>query len=496
MKQKLPRAPEDRGTRTVSGRPQSSDLLAGLQRLTAGERGVRLNVRATGTDHEAETFNALAQKLDRVLPPAHDAANSLLEAELLAADQHNVFVAIVAIDGFVRLRHHIGSALSNRILQEIAQRVMRSLPDARLCRFGRTNLEFAFPAATFDQAEAQLERLRTTLEARLQIDDGKSFDLHVAIGFASHRQCGDLVIESAAEALAQAQAMPLKRVRAYQEEDRQRAAASEVLLRDLHQAIHSNTLALAYQPKLHTRTNSIDSVEALLRWTHPEHGPIRPDSFIALTEETGLIADLTRWVVLRAISDQARLAEAGYPLTVYINLSGRLVPDKAFTQWLINTVAEQAVGPVGFEITETAGIGEPELALANLQAMADAGIKLSIDDYGAGLSSLAYIKQLPAGELKIDRLFIQGLTSSHRDPLLVRSTIELAHALGMMVTAEGVESPMALALLRTMGCDQIQGYLISLALFPDDLLTFLEESHYLERTSMAGNLISLPKLRK
>jgi EAL domain-containing protein (putative c-di-GMP-specific phosphodiesterase class I) len=134
---------------------------------------------------------------------------------------------------------------------------------------------------------------------------------------------------------------------------------------------------------------------------------------------------------------------------------------------------------LGFEITETSVIRDPESAIRNLQIFADIGIVIAIDDYGAGLSSLAYLKQLPASELKIDKLFVTQLTSSNRDPLIVRSTIDLAHALEMEVVAEGVETPAAMALLSVMGCDMVQGFLISRPIGLDALLPFLAEERHL-----------------
>lgn len=244
------------------------------------------------------------------------------------------------------------------------------------------------------------------------------------------------------------------------------------LLDELRFALANDRLHLSFQPKLRARTGAIDSVEALLRWPRVS-GEIAPDVFVPLAEEHGEIDELTRWVVRRAIRDQAALAAAGFDIIVYINLSGRLLPDTAFAEWLTATIGRG--GKIGIEVTETSMIPDPEGALANLKLFADAGIRVAIDDYGAGFSSLAYLKRVPAQELKLDKMFISGLASSHRDPLLVRSTIDLAHALEMEVTAEGVESPAELALLRMMGCDLMQGFLISRALPLTELIPFLGE---------------------
>ena len=246
--------------------------------------------------------------------------------------------------------------------------------------------------------------------------------------------------------------------------------ARPALLEDLSQAMARDELHLGFQPKLRARTGTIDSVEALVRWPHPA-GDIPPDRFIGLAEEHDTIAELTRWVALRAVRDQAAMAAAGFDLTVYINLSAKLLPDRKFAAWLIDVLGHGR--KIGLEVTETAMISDPDGALANLRAFADAGIRIAIDDYGAGFSSLAYLKQVPAQELKLDRMFISGLASSHRDPLLVRSTIDLAHALEMEVTAEGIESPAELALLRIMGCDLMQGFHISRALPLGGLIPFL-----------------------
>jgi EAL domain-containing protein (putative c-di-GMP-specific phosphodiesterase class I) len=280
-------------------------------------------------------------------------------------------------------------------------------------------------------------------------------------------------LDHAAAALASAQAMRLP-VCFADEADAEEGCDEVALIRDLRRAIEEGELRLFYQPKLRSRTNTIDSAEALLRWPDREGGPVSIERLIRLAESTGAIRDLTEWVVGQAVADQARLAQAGYDLTIYANISGVLLPDAGFARRVLGMTAA-ARSRIGFEVTETAVIGDPAGALANLHAFADGGIKIAIDDYGSGLSSLSYLKQLPAHELKIDRMFVSGLVDSHRDPLLVRSSIDLAHALDMEVTAEGVDDPMALSLLRVMGCDMVQGYLISHPLPIDGLERFLAE---------------------
>ena len=243
---------------------------------------------------------------------------------------------------------------------------------------------------------------------------------------------------------------------------------------DLIRAIERDELMLQYQPKLNVRRQEIASAEGLIRWNHPDRGVILPGEFIAAAEQSHLIGPMTLWTIRRAIIDQINLAARGHDIRLFINMSGQLLSDASFVRTACEMIGASEA-KLGFEITETSVIHDPKSAIANLRAFADYGIVISIDDYGAGLSSLAYLKQLPARELKIDKLFVTQLTSSNRDPLIVRSTIDLAHALDMEVVAEGVETHPAMALLTVMGCDMIQGFLISRPIGLDALCVFLNE---------------------
>ncbi len=237
---------------------------------------------------------------------------------------------------------------------------------------------------------------------------------------------------------------------------------------------------VVYQPKLCLREGRYDGVETLLRWQHPTLGQVDRGSIVEIAESGSQIHDISLWVLDRAVRDQRALAAAGASLGFYVNLSGKSLGNDDFIDRAC-ALAVAADGPIGFEITETAFIANPAAALANLNRLVAAGIRISIDDYGSGHSSLAYLKELPADELKIDKLFVSGMTRSNRDPLIVRSTIDLAHALGMRVVAEGVESQATLALLRVMGCDLAQGFFISPALRLGELERLLANAGHLRR---------------
>jgi diguanylate cyclase len=463
---------------------EASDLEASWMRLAAGERGLR----APGDTAMARAFNQIAARLDA--ESARRGEPGSVVVGLLDDDGAAGYVAAMSVKGLGRLRRELGSSVADHIVQQTMERLKALLPQSRIGRVGRTGLEFAFCAADDAEAEAELVRLETALARRLNVD-GQVFDLEVIIGFASRPLHGEHVADCAADALIEARARG-RGVLLYREADLQRAAESSAMLRDLRTALADEALSLAYQPKLHVASQTIRSVEALLRWRHPSKGWISPEVFVGLAEETGLIADITQWVVRRALRDQAELAEAGKRVTVYLNLSGRLLADATFCAWILETARRAEGCALGLEITETAVIDDPEHALANLQALADAGLKIAIDDYGSGLSSLSYLKQMPAHELKIDKMFISNLTSSHRDPLLVRSTIDVAHALGMEVTAEGVETAGALALLRVMGCDHIQGYLVARPLDLAGLSDLLADTDFAASLSRRASPFRLP----
>lgn len=398
----------------------------------------------------------------------------------------STFVAIVAVERFAALRQSIGYRVANQLLETLAERIESTIVSAERGRIGRTTIEFAFNATSLKAAQADLQNLVAALEARLLVDEF-SISPTVSIGFADAGQSSirDELVDQAAAALSAAQAERCKIRFADSAVLAQNSLADLALMRALPRALEAGEVSLYYQPKLHARTNAITSVEALIRWIRPGSGLVPTDRFIALAEETGAIRDLSEWVITRAIDDQRVLIEQGHAVEVYVNISGQLLPDHGFAAAALALVA-QATGRIGFEITETAVIGDPDAALANLRAFTAAGIRIAIDDYGSGLSSLAYLKQLPAQELKIDRMFVSGLTNSNRDPLLVRSSIDLAHALEMEVTAEGVDTAMSLSLLRIMGCDLLQGYFISPPLPLPQLIAFLSDDGELRRLAGPG----------
>ena len=192
-------------------------------------------------------------------------------------------------------------------------------------------------------------------------------------------------------------------------------------------------------------------------------------------EETGHIKPLSEWVLRRAKRDYVAFLGRGHDLEMSINLSGRLVSDREFIEWSIRELGDLA-SHFCFELTETAVINDQKTAIDNMNLLREAGIRISIDDYGAGLSSLAYLKQIPAHELKIDKSFVISLSANSSDALLIKSTIDLAHSLNMKVVAEGVETEAVLRLLSALGADTAQGYFLARPAGLEDILTFLDNA--------------------
>ena len=249
------------------------------------------------------------------------------------------------------------------------------------------------------------------------------------------------------------------------------------LIGDLRQAIEQGTLMLHFQPQINQPSCRVESVEALLRWDHPRLGRIPPDQFIPLAEHTGLIRPLTRWV-LGAALDQCRCwLDAGRDLSVSVNVSAHDLHDSQFPALVAELLFASGVPAkrLRLELTEGTMMTDLDGVLDVLTRLDGMGVGLSVDDFGTGYASLAYLKRLPISELKIDRAFVRHLSTDLSDAAIVESTIALGHKLGLNVVAEGVEDSQTWHLLAGFGCDVVQGYLVSHPLPPADLESWLDD---------------------
>ncbi len=304
-------------------------------------------------------------------------------------------------------------------------------------------------------------RLRAVLEEPFTVE-GVDLDVEASVGVVLSGEHGSeptLLLQRADVAMYVAKTQNLG-IFAYDPAVDGHSPDKLALLGDLRRAIVGGQLVLHYQPKVHLATGDIAGVEALIRWEHPVRGLTFPDSFIPLAEHTGLIGPLTRYVLDTALAQAKIWIDAGHPLIVSVNLSARSLLDDALPQQVAESLRMTGVpaGLLELEITESALMAEPARAQRLLEMLAAMGVRLSIDDFGAGYTSLGQLKNLPVTEIKIDKSFILNMGLEPSDALIAHSIIDLGHNLGMTVLAEGVETAEALSHLSTFDCDIAQGF--------------------------------------
>ena len=455
------------------------------------QRGEDVTVEVTTRDEIgrlAESFNLMAGEIrqreaEMTRQALHDGETGLpnrraleraIEARLASlAPGEEVVISAIGFDRFPAVRAAIGYELATELVAKLGERVAETVPGVFVGRLTTSILCTLSATSDLDTVLRRADGFLPGLETPILIG-GEPVDVHITHGLAATSAGGidaARLIERALIALDQARAAH-KKLMVFDPVVYGDPAANLSLMSEMLEAVRKGDLFLNHQPKLDLRTGAITGVEALARWNHPTRGYIRPDLFVGMAEETGHIRALTDYVLGQAIEDQARLRAAGHDVMMSVNISGRLIDDAEFAEYAIAEVTA-AGARLCFEITETAVIGNPDVALAVIERIAGAGIPVSIDDYGSGLSSLAYLKQIRADELKIDKAFVITLESGGKDALLVKSTVDLAHSLGMKVTAEGVETREALAALQLMGCDLAQGYHIARPMGLDKLVDFL-----------------------
>lgn len=456
-----------------------------VQLLAAGTR----NPVEVQTNDEfgrlASSFNVMLGDLEAreasILKMSREDGETLLanrramDADLQARSaEDDLRVAVIRVMRFRHVRGAVGHAAAAEAVRMLALRIGEFAGGAIPYRISSADLGLILPANGPYSSRDALRRLVVACSQPATIGEA-SIDLLLCCGLADG-SAGPLApigpIDQAVVAADFAEQRQ-EAVTLFNLADYGNPAATLSLMSEMLTAMTQGHLALFYQPKFDLAKNVVSGFEALIRWNHPERGRILPDDFIPIAEETGHIRQLTEWVVTQAIHDQRLLKLRGFDLPISVNVSGRQLNDESFALWAIGKVKSSGA-KLCFEITETAVINDPEKALRIINLFRQTGIAISIDDYGAGLSSLSYLKQIPANELKIDKSFILTLTEGPSDQLMIKSTIDLAHAMGMSVVAEGVETEHAMALLKVMGADTAQGYFISKPQPLDQMLEFLE----------------------
>ncbi len=405
----------------------------------------------------------------------HDVATGLPNRLALAATsrERRGAVVVARIVDFEKLAAGLSAEAIAHLFARICDRVRLVGNGAELHRVGENMLGW-ITTVEIDRAGDQYDRLRVLMLSPVEVD-GRRIDVALTIGVAL-RQQDDAMRTIAHAALAAEQAHADGSGYHIHDSAAEEAVDRDLsLLGELSDAVANRDLHVLYQPKLDIARRSIASVEALVRWNHPTRGLLRPDLFIPLAERNDRIAGLTLFVIEQTLFDLDRWARAGHPLTAAVNISAKLLSSADFKAALALLLEASDVPPTSliFEITESAAMTDPDGAGDALNAFRAIGIAISMDDYGTGQSTLSYLKRLPLNELKIDRSFVQFAHQNRGDAILVRSTIDLAHELGLKVVAEGVEDEGCLDFLASVGCDMAQGYLISKPVAADAVATLL-----------------------
>ena len=373
-------------------------------------------------------------------------------------------VLMLDLDRFKHVNDVLGYAFGDRLLAQVEQRLQQLVRDGDVvARLGGDEFALLMRGADIALAQQVAQRITAAFEVPMTIDD-HTVDLSAGLGLAAwpeHAADADALL-SRAEVAMYAAKRRTAGAQVYDPAVDTTSAMNLSLLSELRRALAQHELRLYLQPKIAITTGAVCGAEALVRWQHPTRGLVPPMEFIPFAEQTGFIRQLTLWMFEQAAAEQVALAMLGVR-RVSVNLSTRDLMDQDLPDKLEQILRRHRALADGFclEITESAIMDDPQRAEATLNRLAERGYKLSIDDFGTGYSSLAYLKKLPVDELKIDKSFVMAMETDPGDAKIVRSTIDLAHNLGLTVVAEGIENAAVLALLHTLNCDEGQGYHMS-----------------------------------
>ncbi len=388
-----------------------------------------------------------------------------LDQALLLARRRGVVCAVLLIDldHFKEVNDTLGHHYGDQLLRAVASRLTEVFRESdTVSRLGGD--EFAVLLPEVEDGAAALELARRCLVGLHEpfVVEGVVLSVEASIGLAlapAHGRDGNALMRAADVAMYEAKSRQTG-VLTYDPELDVNTPTRLALLGDLRRAIQEGQLVLHYQPKVDVDTGDVRGVEALVRWQHPERGLVPPDEFIPVAEGTGLILPLTMRTLELAVGQARAWHDDGHPVQVAVNLSPRCLLEPDFAESVVELLQRHDLPSrlLRLEITESTIMADPAKALVVLTSLQSCGVSLSIDDFGTGYSSMSYLKRLPVDELKIDRSFVMDMIGNSSDSVLVRSSIDLGHNLGLSVVAEGVEDQATVSALAELGCDVLQGY--------------------------------------
>ena len=412
------------------------------------------------------------------LPNRRTAYEALRTVDRRLAAGQGLVLLMIDLDRFKDINDSLGHAAGDSLLRQVGPRLTRLLREGDLlARLGGD--EFVVLSSDLDEpsALALAARLREELQQPFQFATmALSIDASIGIAVApAHAGSGEELLQLADLAMYSAKARRVG-VAVYDEARDGHGRHRLETVEQLRAGLRRGELELHYQPKLALRSDTVIGVEALVRWRHPSRGLLYPDAFLALAESSGLMAQLTAAVLDLALAQCRTWADQGHPLSMAVNVSPSDLVDHGFPDEVRSLLARHRLSPTALvlEVTESLLMEDRTRAVSVLTRLRDTGIGIAIDDYGTGYSSLAYLAELPVTELKLDRAFIRAMTDSPRNSAIVTSTLQLAHALGLVLVAEGAEDAATAEALASLGCDVMQGYHLSRPLPADQLVAWLE----------------------
>ena len=451
-------------------------------------------VKAKETEDLVNAFNEMSRQVhlrqtELEYRALHDSLTSLPNRTLLLDRiEHDINISkresqklcllILDLDDFKEVNDTLGHLAGDKLLVEVGSRIKQTLRDVdTVARIGGDEFSILLPHTDEAQAIVACEKIIASFSKNIEIE-GIDVSISASIGiamFPDHGEDVHTLLRHADIAMYVAKRNKLG-FEIYNASDDEHSISRLSMTRDFRDAMAKNKLTIDYQPIFDVKSKKMTAVEALSRWHHPEHGFVTPEKFISLAEQTGLINDLTYWVLNKSISQVSEWNKSGASLSVAVNLSVFSFKDSNFINEVSSAIEKYNFPPenLKLEITESAMMENPLQAIEVLTELHEMGIKLAIDDFGTGYSSMAYLKQLPVDELKVDKSFVIGLDQDKSNDAIVRSTIDLAHNLGLKVVAEGIETEVVNDILRKYECDMAQGFHLSHPVSADKLAKLLK----------------------
>ncbi len=445
----------------VAAKDEVGELASSFNAMTAAisEREEHISHQAL---HDRLTdlpnHNFLVQKLEKLINDA-------------AGKDQNIFVLSIHLSRMGAISSTLGNDASDQVILLAAQLLQRNLePNEVLGHVGAEEFVVILPGGEIDNAFERGDMLRDLLAAGVTLDR-INFQLQSTVGIAAYPAHGTQAADTLRKAsIARSEAELRNEQLAVYRHGREHFHVRQLrIVNDLRGAIRRNEIHTWYQPKIRLPDGAPVGAEALVRWKHPEFGWMSPDEFVPAIEEAGTVVHLTRFVLKDAIEQCRKWEDEGRVLQVSVNVSARDLIDDYLPHYVLQLLREQDLPPerLTLEVTENSVMRQFNRVITVLECLRDIGVRLSLDDFGTGQSSLAQLRDIPLRELKIDKSFVMSLPENAQNEAIVRTTIKLAHSLGLKVVAEGVENEEALQLLAGAGCEQAQGYFLSKPVYPE-----------------------------